>query len=141
MGGDVGPRAAQGALGEPCVRAARALLLAVEEDEADLASRGRAQRAGELDDRRSAGSAIVGADEALRVVLGVVVRSDDDRRRAPRQRADDVAQAGMAADGLEAAAGQLATQDLGQAPQRPRPGGALAVGELAAEERGSAGSR
>ena len=61
-----------------------------------------AQRAGELDDGRRAGRAVVGADEA-RQPLGVVVRGDHDRGPGARQPADDVAQPGMAGHALEAA--------------------------------------
>ena len=63
-------------------------LLAVEEDEADLARAGRDVRPGERarhpDDDRRAGRAVVGADEALRLDERVVVRADDDRRASCR---------------------------------------------------------
>ena len=83
---DVGPRSAQRARREPGVGAARALLLAVEEHEADLAAGagGVLEIARQLDHRGRARGAVVGADEALGVVLAVVVGADDDgRRRAP----------------------------------------------------------
>ena len=112
--------------------AAGRLLLAVEEDEADLAvTRGQrpAKHARELDHRRGAGGAVVGADEALRVGLGVVVGADHQRGAGTGQGADDVAQ--PAAEGLEAAVGQHPAKLSREMPQLRRPGGALADGDLA----------
>ena len=50
----------------------------------------------------------------------VVVRAEDDRRPRPGSDADDVAQARVAGDGLEAPAGQQRPQPLGERAQRRR---------------------
>jgi hypothetical protein len=63
------------------------------------------------------------------------VGAEHDRGAGAGQCADDVAQAGVALDRLEAPVGQLATQDLGQPAQLRRPGRALAVAHLAADQR------
>ena len=92
-----------------------------------------------------AGGAVVGADEA-RQVLGVVVRPHQDRPAAARQPADDVAQA--AGHALEAPAGDLRPQALGQDPRRGRAGRArpqvhlgaqVAEGAIGVEPVGAAG--
>ena len=119
---DVGLRATQRVGVEVVGR--RGLLLAVEEDEAD-AGRDRAaldllERARQLDDRADRGGGVVGADEALGPVDGVVVGADDDHRAGARQVADDVAQAGLCQDVLEAPVGQLGAQLDGDAAQRRR---------------------
>ncbi len=123
---DVGLRAAQRVGVEVVGR--RGLLLAVEEDEAD-ARRDRAalhllERAGQLDHGADRGGGVVGADEALGPVDGVVVGADDDHRSGPRQVADDVAQAGMCEHVLEAAVGQLGAQLQRDAAERRRARGA-----------------
>jgi hypothetical protein len=51
------------------------------------------------------------------------VRADQDRRAAAREHADDVAQAGVSAHGLEAPAGQGGAQAQGQPAQDARAGG------------------
>ena len=114
-------------------------LLAVEEDEADLAGvlrarRAVAQRTGELHHHGGAGGAVVGADEAGQV-LGVVVRGDGDRGLAPADRADDVAQPRVPGDALEAAAGEPVAQALGEAAQRLGARGARAQLDLARQLR------
>ena len=93
-------------------------LLAVEEREADLArARDLAQRARELEHRRRARRAVVGADESGHV-LGVVVRGDEDRRPAARQPAGHVVQAGMTGHGLAPAVRQRVAQADGERLQR-----------------------
>ena len=84
------------------------------------------QRAGQLDHRADRGGRVVGADEALGVVLGVVVGADDDHRPGAGQVADDVAQPGHARHGSRSARRAASARSLlGHAPQRPRARGAL----------------
>ena len=58
------------------------------------------------------------------------MRADDDPGPPAGDRADDVAQPGLAGDRLEVAAGQAVAQLRRQPAQLRRAGGALAVGEL-----------
>ena len=114
-------------------------LLAVEEDEADLAGVLRARRACSSARASSITAAVprravVGADEA-RQVLGVVVRGDGDRGLAAAERADDVAQPRVPGDALEAAAREPVAQALGEAAQRLGARGARAQLDLARQLR------
>jgi hypothetical protein len=115
-------------------------LLAVEEDEPQLGRAGRPadalHRARDLDDRRGAARAVVGADEPLGLVLRVVMGRHHDGGQAARDPPDDVAQARMAGDRLEPSAGQRAPQPLGEPAQGGRPGGTRAeLLDLLAQQR------
>ena len=140
VGGRVGPRSAQGAELEVPVAAARRVLLAVEEHEADLAvvlGQLGAERAGELDHRGGAGSAVVGADEPLRVPLGVVVGADQDRRGPPGQHTDDVPETLLrpsAGERLEPTAGQHRPKLRRELTKLRRARGSLPDRDLALEE-------
>ena len=125
-GGDLA--AAQAVALELLVGHAARGLLAVEEDEDD----GRPQlpgpqRARELDDRRGAGGAVVGADEA-RDVLRVVVGADDDGAASgSRPGTTPITLRSPPGHGLEAPARQQepaaarASLPRGGRPGRPRP--------------------
>src|SRR5215204_3286388 len=141
VGRGVDAGTAQRAELEVLLVAAGWVLLAVEEDEADLAMAGRelgGQRAGELDHARGAGGAVVGADEAARLVLGVVVGADQDRGPGPRQDAHDVPEAALRAgapDGLEVRIGEIPAQRHGEVAELLRASRTLTNRDLRADQR------
>ena len=141
MGRRVGPGAAQCAVLKVAVPAARRGLLPVEEDEADLGMASRQlgrQRPRQLDQRRRPGRAVVGADEALRPELRVVVGTDHDGRAMPRDVADDVPEPllrALARERLEGPVGKRPPQPVRQAAELRGARGPRADRDLLADER------